>query len=214
MKKKEKIVKAPKAESLLVELLTEELPPKSLQHLSDTFASELADGLRSRGLLMSDSSVSAFATPRRLAVRITHVLDKGIDKPVEQKLMPLSVARGADGEWTDVLKKKLTSLGRPQLAKESPNTKEGPDSLYVKSDGKTESVYLSTLEAGWPLVKALWRSLQDSVDQLPVPKEMFYQLADGTTEKFVRPVHGLLIIHGKTPLELSERVLGFRGGVN
>jgi len=214
MTKKEKIAKAPKAESLLVELLTEELPPKSLQHLSDTFASELADGLRSRGLLMSDSSVSAFATPRRLAVRITHVLEKGIDKPVEQKIMPLSVARGADGEWTDVLKKKLTSLGRPQLAKESPNTKEGSDSLHVKSDGKTESVYLSTLEAGWPLGKALWRSLQDSVDQLPVPKAIFYFIAAATTEKFVRPVHGLLIIHGKTPLELPERVLGFRGGVN
>src|SRR6266487_3994594 len=93
------------AESLLVELLTEELPPKSLRHLSDTFASEVADGLRSRGLLMSDSSVSAFATPRRLAVRITHVLYKGVDKPVEQKLMPLSVALGADGNASDILKK-------------------------------------------------------------------------------------------------------------
>jgi len=215
MTKETKIAKGPKAESLLVELLTEELPPKSLKQLSDTFASELADGLRSRGLLMSDSSVSAFATPRRLAVRITHVLSKGVDKPVEQKLMPLSVARSGDGGWSDILKKKLAGLGRPQLAQGFPSAKEGPDSLYIKSDGKIESVYLSTLEPGWTLVKALWRSLQDSIEEQVGPKTMSYQLADGvTTEKFVRPVHGLLIIHGKAPLKLSESVLGFRGGVS
>src|SRR5882672_2718227 len=127
MTKKKEIAKGPKVESLIVELLTEELPPKSLRRLSDTFASEVADGLRSRGLLMSDSSVSAFATPRRLAVRITHVLDKGVDKPVEQKLMPLSVARDADGKASDILKKKLNGLGRAQLAQGFPDTREGSD---------------------------------------------------------------------------------------
>ena len=84
-------------QSLLVELLTEELPPKALKDLSEAFSDSVEEGLRNRGLLNSNSAVTSFATPRRLAVCISNILAKGADKSVEQKLMPLSAARAADG---------------------------------------------------------------------------------------------------------------------
>ena len=82
-------------QSLLVELNTEELPPKALKSLSEAFASGLAKGLRDRQFLSDDSVVTAFGAPRRLAVHITHVLNRSPDKPFRQKLMPLAVARDA-----------------------------------------------------------------------------------------------------------------------
>ena len=86
-------------QSLLVELNTEELPPKALKNLSEAFASGLAKGLRDRQFLSDDSVVTAFGAPRRLAVHITHVLARSPDKPFRQKLMPLAVARDAAGRW-------------------------------------------------------------------------------------------------------------------
>ena len=99
-------------QSLLVELNTEELPPKALKSLSEAFASGLAKGLRDRQFLSDDSVVTAFGAPRRLAVHITHVLYRSPDKPFKQKLMPLAVARDAASNWTHAFLKKLESLGR------------------------------------------------------------------------------------------------------
>ena len=206
---KKKTAKAPETESLLIELLTEELPPKALRTLSEAFAVGIADGLQQRGLRTPDDKIVPFATPRRLAVYISGVLNKGVDKPVEQKLMPLSVARGADGRASEALRKKLAGIGRAHLAEGFPQATDGPDSLYVKSDGKAEGVYLSTLQPGWTLASALQRTLQDAVEELPVPKLMSYQLADGTTtEHFVRPAHGLVALHGDEVVDLS--VLGLK----
>ncbi|MGZ9073780.1 MAG: glycine--tRNA ligase subunit beta, partial [Rhodoplanes sp.] len=87
-------------QSLVVELNTEELPPKALKGLSDAFAAGIAGGLRERHFLSDDSVVTAFGAPRRLAVHITHVLNRSADKPFKQKLMPLSVARDAAANWT------------------------------------------------------------------------------------------------------------------
>src|SRR5882672_7035351 len=107
--------KPAKTESLLVEILTEELPPKELKNLGEAFASGIADGLRGRNLLTSESEVFSFATPRRLAVRISNVLSRANDTPVEERLMPLSVARGTDGKASDALRKKLAGMGRTLL---------------------------------------------------------------------------------------------------
>ncbi|MFO0215409.1 MAG: glycine--tRNA ligase subunit beta, partial [Burkholderiales bacterium] len=63
----------PAKEILLVELFTEELPPKALKKLGDAFASGIHAGLVSRGLVAVDANVEMFATPRRLAVRIADV---------------------------------------------------------------------------------------------------------------------------------------------
>ena len=81
---------------LLVELYTEELPPKALRKLGEAFAGGIATGLKQRGLLKQDGH-TVFATPRRLAILFDAVLEKGMDQPVEQKLMPLDVVRKPNG---------------------------------------------------------------------------------------------------------------------
>src|SRR6185436_10493089 len=95
--------------NLLVELFTEELPPKSLRLLGEAFAGGIVEGLKTSGLLDATSKPRAFATPRRLAVYITSVLPRAADRPVEQKLMPVPVARKSDGNWSDALVKKLAA---------------------------------------------------------------------------------------------------------
>ncbi|HEX7952672.1 MAG TPA: glycine--tRNA ligase subunit beta, partial [Burkholderiales bacterium] len=197
--------------NLLVELFTEELPPKALKQLGDAFAGGIVAGLKASGLLDATSRSKAFATPRRLAVYILSVLPKGYDRPVEQKLMPASVARKDDGGWSDVLRKKLAAMGREKLADVPVNTKIGPDSLVIKTDGKAESVFLRTIASGQTLDRALSDALEDTIAKLPIPKVMSYQLADGTTTvKFVRPVHGLVAMHGEKVLPVST--LGLQAG--
>ena len=84
-------------QNLLVELLVEELPPKVLKKLGDAFAQSVWAGLADLQLLESSQSSSneqtykAFASPRRLAVWIKDVKAQAADKPLEQKLMPVSV---------------------------------------------------------------------------------------------------------------------------
>ena len=197
--------------SLLVELFTEELPPKALKRLGDAFADAIAKGLQTRGLLDGSAGVRAYATPRRLAVHISAVPAKGEDAPLEKKLMPLSVARSPDGKASEALRKNLSKLGRGHLADTFPDGKDGPDSLIVKSDGKADSVYLRTLALGQPLARALDESLREAVEGLPIPKLMSYQLADGaTTVQFVRPVHGLVALHGAEIVPVS--ILGLDAG--
>ena len=77
---------------LLVELLTEELPPKALQRLSQAFAESMARGLKSKGLTGEDARVEPFASPRRLAVRVSAVLERAAERSVEVKGPSVKVA--------------------------------------------------------------------------------------------------------------------------
>ena len=97
--------------SLLVELNTEELPPKALKTLSEAFAAGIEKGLRSRNFLSSDSTTTAFGAPRRLAVHISSVVGRSPDQPFRQKLVPVSVGLDAQGNATPALLKKLAALG-------------------------------------------------------------------------------------------------------
>jgi glycyl-tRNA synthetase beta chain len=197
--------------NLLVELFTEELPPKALKRLGEAFADGLVEGLKSSGLLDATSKSKAFATPRRLAVYISSVLAKGHDRPVEQKLMPVAVARKEDGGWSDALRKKLGGMGREQLADAPLNSKVGTDSLAIKPDVKGDSVYLRTVALGQTLEQALSKAIEDTIAKLPIPKMMSYQLADGaTTVRFVRPAHGLVAMHGDKVLAVAT--LGLEAG--
>ena len=193
---------------LLVELYTEELPPKALRKLGEAFAGGIAAGLKQRGLLERDE-YTVFATPRRLAVLFDAVLDKGVDQPVEQKLMPLDVVRKPSGPAA--LEKKLASMGRGHMAPLFPDGRDGSDAFVIKKEGKTEFVYLQMLAVGQALAQALEESIEEAISKLPIPKVMTYQLSDGlTTVKFVRPAHGLLVLHGTEIVNVSA--LGLRAG--
>ncbi len=197
--------------NLLVELVTEELPPKALKQLGSAFAAGIVEGLRNNGLLDATSKAKAFATPRRLAVYIHAVLPKGSDKPVEQKLMPAAVATKSGGGWSDALRKKLAGMDREKLADVAVNVKVGTDSLIVKADGKADSVFLRTVAIGQTLEQVLSKAIDETLTKLPIPKVMSYQLADGaTTVKFVRPAHALVALHGNRVLGVS--VLGLEAG--
>ncbi|HEY5633547.1 MAG TPA: glycine--tRNA ligase subunit beta, partial [Burkholderiaceae bacterium] len=94
-------------DTLLVELFTEELPPKALRRLGEAFANELQKELARRELLETDSTLDWFATPRRLAARLSAVREKSPDKAFEQKLVPAKVGLDAQGKPTPALRKKL-----------------------------------------------------------------------------------------------------------
>ncbi len=186
-------------ETLLVELLAEELPPKALPKLSDAFADVLAASLRDAGYLRDASVVTAFATPRRLGVSISDVLAVAPDLPLVEKLMPRKVAEDAAGRPTEALRKRLAKSGREELAAAYPDARDGPDRMYVESDGKADYVYLRTLAKGMPLARGLQQALDAALDQLPIPKVMSYAASGHyfNDVKFVRPAHRLVALYGK-----------------
>src|SRR4030066_294256 len=79
--------------SLLVEILTEELPPRALARLMETFSHGLFEGLKDKNFLPPAAEFTPFATPRRLAVLISSVLAKQADRVVERKGPGLASAR-------------------------------------------------------------------------------------------------------------------------
>ena len=187
--------------SLLVELFVEELPPKSLKKLGDSFAETLATSLKAQGLVAGDAVVTAYATPRRLAVHVTGVAMQADDKPVSQKLMSVAVGLDANGQRTPALNKKIDTLKAQNLSFISPN-------LRRVSDGKNEVLYLDFVTKGATLADGLEQALEDALVKLPIAKVMSYQLVDGwSSVSFVRPAHGLVALHGAEVVQIS-RVLG------
>ena len=184
--------------TLVVELLTEELPPKALKRLGEAFANGLGGGLGGRGFKTSESASTLYATPRRLAVAITHVLATSPDEPFTQKLMPASVAFDAADKPTVALKRKLAGLGRGHLADLWPNSIDGPDRLTREPDGKSEAAFLHSIAKGQHLQNGLQEALDETLEKLPIPKVMSYAKAGGyyNDVKFVRPAHRLLALHG------------------
>ena len=188
-------------QTLLVELLTEELPPKALVKLSAAFAAGIVNGLKSRDFLEADSVATAYATPRRLAVMITKVRATSPDKSVREKVLPVSVALDAEGRGTAPLAKKLAAMGLAEL---------DIAALERAADGKAESLFYTRSVAGSALAGGLQAALEESSAKLPIPKLMSYQRPDGATVQFVRPAHKLLALHGDAVVPLT--LLGLAAG--
>lgn len=188
------------AQALLIELVTEELPPKALKKLSDAFAQEVTQSLESQHLLTPDNTVQQFAAPRRLAVLCSHVLDQAPEQDFAQKLMPVSVGLDADRNPTPALTKKLGAIGLSNLT---------PDDLHVESDGKKDFLVAKGKLPGAVLAQQIQSVIEQALSKLPIPKMMRYQLADGETSvKFVRPAHRLVLLHGSDVLDAE--VLGIK----
>ena len=201
--------------NLLVELFVEELPPKALKKLGEAFASVLAEQLKAQGLASADSVVTPFASPRRLAAHITRVLEQASDEELVQKLVPVSVGL-KDGQVTDALRKRLAKEGRGHLADMWPNAEDGPDKLFVQSDGKVEAFYLRGLAKGTNLTNGVQVALDEALTKLPIPKVMSYQLETDcelpgwSSVNFVRPAHGLVALHGSAVVPV--KALGLKAG--
>ena len=157
--------------NLLVELFVEELPPKVLKKLGEAFATVLADQLRAQGLATDESVVTPFASPRRLAAHITRVWLKAADKPVQQKLMPVSVGLDAAGHATPALLKKLQALGADVT-----DPVAAVAALRQAPDGKADALFYDSLVTGASLDVGLQKALEEALAKLPIPKVMSYQL--------------------------------------
>jgi len=197
--------------NLLVELFVEELPPKALRKLGDSFAGTLLDQLKAQGLAGTDSVVTAYASPRRLAAHVSHVWLKAEDKAVQQKLMPVSVGLDAAGKATPALLKKLQALGA-----DVSDPIKAVAALKRAPDGKAEALFYDSLVTGATLDTGLQKALEESIAKLPIPKVMSYQLETDcelpgwSSVNFVRPAHGLVALHGSTVVPV--KVLGLTAG--
>ncbi|MDR7150736.1 glycyl-tRNA synthetase beta chain [Hydrogenophaga palleronii] len=193
--------------NLLVELFVEELPPKALKKLGDAFATVLADQLKAQGLAPADATVTAFASPRRLAAHVTGVAERAADKAVSQKLMPVSVGLDASGQPTPALLKRLAGLGADASVVAG---------LKRAMDGKAEALFFDSVQPGAELAVGLQKALDEAIAKLPIPKVMSYQLENDcefpgwSSVNFVRPAHGLVALHGSAVVPV--KALGLTAG--
>ena len=175
------------------------------------FATVLGDQLKAQGLATADAVVTPFASPRRLAAHVTAVADKAADKAVQQKLMPVTVGLGADGNATPALLKKLQALGA-----DVSNPAAAVAGLKRAQDGKAEALFYDSVVPGATLAAGLQKALDEAIAKLPIPKVMSYQLETDcelpgwTSVNFVRPAHGLVALHGSTVVPV--KALGLTAG--
>ena len=171
--------------TLLVELLTEELPPKALARLGEVFSAQIHAGLSDRNLVAAGDDYRWYATPRRLAIQVPGVLAVAPDATAFEKIMPVAVALDADGQPSPALKKKLEAKGIPvsELAK-----------FEKRMDGKSETFFYQASVKGVKLDDVLAGIVADALKKLPIPKLMRW---GDTDHQFVRPVHGLVMLHGE-----------------
>ena len=187
---------------LLVELLTEELPPKALKKLGVSFGAVIFNELSKQNLVSENASYVTFATPRRLAILINDARDVSPVEIVKLKLMPKKVGIKADGTPSEALLKKLESLGL-----DASHAKK----IDIQTDGKMEFVYLHQKNDGVPLSAGLQKAIDLSITKLPIPKVMTYQPQDTLQSvNFVRPAHRLVALHGSDVVPI--KALGLTSG--
>ncbi|HCW89529.1 MAG TPA: glycine--tRNA ligase subunit beta [Marinobacter sp.] len=170
-------------QDFLVEIGTEELPPKALKPLSDAFTRGIAQGLEAAGVAFG--KLETFAAPRRLAVRVRDLADAQPDKPVEKRGPAVKAAFDDAGNPTRALTGFATSLGIT------------PDQLDTLETDKGAWVVYRTVEKGKPTVELMPELVDQSLAALPIPKRMRW---GAHRTEFVRPVHWIILMYGNKVL--------------
>ncbi|AHE97127.1 glycine--tRNA ligase subunit beta [Thioalkalivibrio paradoxus] len=178
---------------LLFELGMEELPPKALPALRDALRDECLRRLRDAGI--TPAAVTAFATPRRLALLLDGIPARQPDQVQERRGPAVSAAFGPDGTPTRAAEGFARSCGVEVEALARENSDKGE---YL--------VHRQTLP-GAPLEELLPGILSASLAALPTPKRMRWGSGDA---EFVRPVHWLVVLHGDRLVEIE--LLGLHSG--
>lgn len=181
-------------QTLLIELLTEELPPKALNNLGNHFAAAVAEGLEKAQLVDGAVEFTAYASPRRLAVQVKNVKAVQADQKIVKK-GPAVANAVKDGAPT----KALEGFARGAGAK--------IEDLTIVHDGKQDVYAYEYVQTGKPLGELLEDIINAAVKKLPIPKVMRW---GSSTFTFVRPVHGLIVLHGGDIVNVS--VLGLQSG--
>jgi glycyl-tRNA synthetase beta chain len=164
----------------LVEIGTEELPPKSLLALADAFAAGIGKGLDDAGLV--HGAVEPFATPRRLAVRVRRLVERQPDRAVERRGPPLKAAFDAQGAPAQAALAFAKSCGVEVAALEHLETPKG---VWLVHRGT---------EAGASTMSLLPGIVQASLDALPIARRMRWGAGEA---QFVRPVHWVVMLFGR-----------------
>ena len=171
----------------LVELGTEELPPKALKELEAAFASEIVSQLEQFGLKIP--GFQSFSTPRRLAVRVRRLATRQPDQQIKRRGPPLRAAFDAGGTPTRAAAAFAESCGVMI------------DALGRETDAKgNEYLSYAGTKAGTATAELLPGIVQKSLDALPIPKRMRWGAGEA---QFVRPVHWLVLMFGKETLPTS-----------
>jgi len=183
--------------TLLIELLTEELPPKALHALGLTFTSAVRAGLAEAAFVQLDAgeAVDILATPRRLAVIVPGVRVVQSERTIERK--GPYVAQGIDAQG----KPSQALLGFAKSCGASVET------LQKSSDAKGEFFVFRLVKAGEPIEQHLPGIVNQALKKLPTPKVMRW--GDGDAQ-FVRPAHGLIMLLGNRTI--PGEVLGIPSG--
>ena len=183
------------AKSLLIELGTEELPPKALDELAAAFFRGVCDGIAKRGIAAGLDSARLFATPRRLAVHIPDVDMAQPEQTVERRGPAISAATDADGKPAKALLGFAQSCGVDVDALQKLETDKGAWFVY------------RAIKPGQPVAELLPAIVEEALAGLPIPRPMRWSNHDYS---FVRPVHWLVMLHGSVIIDGD--VLGLRSG--
>ena len=182
-------------QSLLIELRTEELPPKSLKALSESFANSVFTALKEQAFASADSACTPYATPRRLALVVSSVAAQQPDRIVEKKGPAVASGIDAAGKPTKALEGFMRSAG------------VSFEQLQKTSDGKAEYFVARMDKKGEALDAHLADIVAQALKKLPIPKLMRWGDSD---VQFVRPAHSLIMLHGNRVV--AGEVLGLTSG--
>ncbi|TVR58520.1 MAG: glycine--tRNA ligase subunit beta [Candidatus Competibacteraceae bacterium] len=169
----------PETRDLLIEIGTEELPPKALSALALAFEQGIRAGLEKAG--WSDAALHHFATPRRLALLIENLPERQADRQVERRGPALSAAFDAAGHPTKAAEGFARSCGVTVAELQRQETDKG---VWL--------VHLST-EPGAATADLIPDLVETALAGLPIPKRMRWGDRD---DEFVRPVHWLVLLFG------------------
>jgi len=181
--------------SLLIELGTEELPPKALDELSAAFLRGICDGLAKRGIEAALDRATAYCTPRRLAVHVPEVSRAQPEQAIERRGPALSAGKGPDGEPSKALLGFAQSCGVAVEQLETLETDKGAWFVY------------RSVQPGQPLSALLPVIVEEALKGLPIPRPMRWANHGYT---FVRPAHWLVMLHGDAIVD--GEVLGLKSG--
>ncbi len=182
-----------RTENLLIELGTEELPPKALKSLGEAFATQFEAALISADLAFT--SVNWFAAPRRLAVYVSQLAEGQSDKTVEKRGPAVSAAFDADGNPTKAAQGWARGNGI--------NVEDAERLVTDKGEWLLHKAHVP----GQPVAALLEGMLNQAVSKLPIPKPMRW---GNNTTQFIRPVHTLAVIYGSEVVNITS--LGLTSG--
>jgi glycyl-tRNA synthetase beta chain len=181
--------------ALLIEIGTEELPPKALDELAAAFARGIVEGIEKRGIAADLASAKAYASPRRLAVYLAHVAVAQPEQTVERRGPALNAGVDAEGLPSKALVGFAQSCG------------VGVEDLEKLETDKGSWFVYRAVKPGQSTAALLPEILAEAVKALPIPKAMRWGSRE---ESFVRPVHRLLMLHGSDIVDAE--LFGLRSG--